>query len=115
MTYWNGNSYSQQILTPGPLSPRELKENIERNIGLRGVEFLGYGTVKISVLGDSPIFPDATEIKVLSDYLVRRSVAKNITAPTFGPYIDVNQDGIVDFRMIYSNGDEQYFITKSYD
>ena len=113
--YWNGDSYSQQILTPGPLDPRELKENIERNIGLRGVEFLGYGTVKFSVLGDSPIFPDATEIKVLSDYLVRRSVAKNITAPTFGPYIDVNQDGIVDFRMIYSNGDEQYFITKSYD
>ena len=115
VTYWNGNSYSQQILTPGPLNPKELKENIERNVGLRDVEFLGYGAVKFSVLEGSLLFPEATKIEVLSDYLVRRTVVNNVTTPTFAPYIDINQDGIVDFRMIYSNGDEQYFITKSYD
>ena len=52
----------------------------------------------------------ATEFTLLADYQVRRADSDSTILLGFFDAGDINGDGMEDFKMVYENGDEQYFL-----
>lgn len=112
--FQEGSDYKVQYLSPAPAIDAELEVSLRQRVGVTGVTFGEYGIVNFSTV--SPGFggiDGATKFSLLSDYTLTKVRDFVLDDQGFYDYIDVNDDGIRDFRMIYSNGDAQIFLTVS--
>lgn len=93
--------FRQQLLTPAPFDAMEFVEHLDLFTGVTNVNLENYGLVT---------FESGEEtITLFSDYFVRRVPDFDVSMVGVSAVSDANGDGIDDLKMIYSNGDEQYF------
>jgi hypothetical protein len=116
VTFKDGSDYRQQILTTAPINAQEALTRINARVDVRSVVHHDYGVVVLTSLLDTFAgIQGATEYTLLADYQIRRVENPESSAPGFSTIPDVNGDGLVDFKMVYANGEEQYFLLKSYE
>jgi hypothetical protein len=126
VTYADGSVYRKQILSPAPINSPELIQELSSN-GIRncavvnapcGIPFivsvidpqLSGGVLTFNVLDTQR---KRKKITLFADYEIRK-------VPNFVPRMigftlsnDQNKDTLYDYRMIYANGEEQYFFLVS--
>ena len=124
--YTDGSVYRKQILSPAPINGPELVQELSSN-GIRncavvdapcGVPFL-VNAIEPQLSGGILTFnvfdtPGKTKkVTLFPDYEIRK-------VPNFVPAMigftltnDQNKDALYDYRMIYANGEEQYFFLVS--
>lgn len=124
--YADGSVYRKQILSPAPINSPELIQELSSN-GIRncavvnapcGIPFivsvidpqLSGGVLTFNVLDTQR---KRKKITLFADYEIRK-------VPNFVPRMigftlsnDQNKDTLYDYRMIYANGEEQYFFLVS--
>lgn len=115
VTFKDGSDYRQQVLTTAPINAQEALTRINARVDVRSVVHQDYGVVVLTSLLDTFAgIQGATEYTLLADYQIRRVENPESSALGFSTIPDVNGDGLVDFKMVYANGEEQYFLLKSY-
>ena len=126
--YSDGSVYRRQILSPAPINGPELIQELSLNgihncatvdapCGLPFVvraidpQLIG-GVLTFDVL-ETPTKTKTKKITLFPDYEIRK-------VPNFVPAMigftltnDQNEDALYDYRMIYANGEEQYFFVVS--
>lgn len=108
----DGSDYRRQLLTPAPIDSSELESALRSRLGVVAVQFRELGLVDFSVASSSFAgFAGASHFKLFADYMIRRVENFNTGMVGFKDMTDVNGDGVNDFRMVYPNGEEQYFFT----
>jgi hypothetical protein len=116
VTFKDGSDYRQQILTTAPVNAQEALTRINARVDVRSVVHRDYGVIVLTSLLDTFAgIQGATEYTLLADYQIRRVEHPESTALGFSTIPDVNGDGLVDFKMVYANGEEQYFLLMSYE
>ncbi len=116
VTFKDGTDYRQQILAPAPINAAEALLRINARIDVRSVVQRDYGVIVLTSLLDTFAgIQGATEYTLLADYQIRRVEFPESTSLGFSTIPDVNGDGLVDFKMVYANGEEQYFLLMSYE
>jgi len=95
------SEFRQQLLTPSPFDAMEFAEQLELFTGVTDVSIGNYGLVTFMSGEES--------ITLFSDYFVRRVPEFDDSMVGVYAAADVNGDGVDDLRMVYSNGDEQFF------
>lgn len=111
VVFKDGTDYREQILSTAPVNANDLVERIEARVGITEARVLDYGVVLISSVLDSFAgITGATEFTLLADYQVRRAASDSTILLGFFDAGDINGDGLEDFKMVYENGDEQYFL-----
>jgi hypothetical protein len=95
----------QQLLEVAPLDYGELSSYVEQAGSISNVRLLGNGLVELAI--------DSSTNAYFSDYVIRRVV--NFEASQVGIFEteDVNDDGLADYNVVYSTGDEQYLLSIS--
>lgn len=105
VVYPSGDTLRQQLFTTAPAIGSEY---INALLALNGVKNVGFEPYGISAFQ----FNDRT-LRMYADFIVRRVDPKTYsgTSPQTGLFgvADLNGDKTEDFKMVYSNGDEQYF------
>jgi len=95
-----------QLFTSAPFNPSELELAIRRRIGYIDVSFEEYGILTfkaaLSVL-------DRQTISIIPEYTIGKVQDFSSDLAGFFDMGDLNGDDIADYKMIYSNGDEQIF------
>jgi hypothetical protein len=126
--YSDGPVYRQQILSSAPINGSELIQELSSN-GIRncavvnapcGLPFivsaidpqLNGGVLTFDVL-DTPA--ETKKITLFADYEIRKVPNFIPTMIGFTLTNDQNKDTLYDYRMIYANGEEQYFFLVSGD
>ena len=108
----DGSDYRQQLLSPAPIDQDEFSSALRSRLGVVAVQFREYGIVDFSVVGGSFAgFSGATHLTLFADYMIRRVENFNAGMAGLQDAPDVNGDGVNDFKMVYANGEEQYFLT----
>ena len=104
VVYSVGTTIRQQFFTTAPAIGSEFISAIQARNG-SNVRFEPFGIIALQ-------FNDQT-FRVYADFIVRRVDPTTYTGatPTTGIFnvADANGDKLGDFKMVYSNGDEQYF------
>lgn len=103
--YPSGTTLRQQFFTTAPAIGSEYINALLALNGVTNVRFEPYGISAFQ-------FSNRT-LRMYADFIVRRVDPKTYSTPSpktglFG-VADLNNDGTEDFKMVYSNGDEQYF------
>ncbi len=95
------NQMRRQMLTSAPIDAVELVDELLSQSGIVAAEILDYSIIEYSTGGLS--------YRLFPDYIIRR--VEDFTVDMVGISFpgDVNLDGQDDIRMIFSNGDEQFF------
>ena len=105
VVYSNGNQLRQQLLTSAPAIADELTAGLLTLEGVSNVRFEDFGMIAFTFNG--------RKHRVYADFMVRRVNPASYAGQTLRKGLfslsDVNGDGSDDFRMVYSNGDEQNF------
>lgn len=106
VVYSSGNQLRQQLLTSAPAIADELTAGLLTLEGVSNVRFEEFGMIAFTFNG--------RKHRVYADFMVRRVNPASYAGQTLRKGLfslsDVNGDGRDDFRMVYSNGDEQNFI-----
>ncbi|MDO9318156.1 MAG: Calx-beta domain-containing protein [Gammaproteobacteria bacterium] len=106
IVYSSGNQLRQQLLTSAPAIADELTAGLLTLEGVSNVRFEDFGMIAFTFNG--------RKHRVYADFMVRRVNPTSYAGQTLRTGMfslsDVNGDGRDDFRMVYSNGDEQNFI-----
>lgn len=105
VVYPAGTPLRQQLLTTAPAIGSEYINALLALSGVSNVRFEEYGLSSFQFNGRT--------LRMYADIIVRRVDPKTYAGATpatglFGTQ-DLNGDGTEDFKMVYSNGDEQYF------
>jgi hypothetical protein len=105
VVYTAGTETRQQHLMPAPAIAAEYISGLMAIAGVSNVQLQEFGMSSFT-------FNDRV-LRMYADIIVRRVNPTTFTGPSpqqglFGAG-DLNGDGTDDFRMVYSNGDEQYF------
>ena len=124
--YTDGNAYRQQILSSAPINGPELIQELSSN-GIHrcavvnapcGVPFivsainpqLSRGILTFNVSNTPPsVISKTTKVTLFADYAIRKTPNFVSRMVGFTEATDQNKDGVNDYRMIYANGEEQYF------
>lgn len=106
VVYPSGTTLRQQFFTTAPVIGSEY---INALLALNGVS-----NVRFEPFGISAFDFNGRTLRMYADFIVRRVDPKTYSTPSpqtglFG-VADLNSDGTEDFKMVYSNGDEQYFL-----
>ena len=107
----DGSNYMVQHLHSAPANDSELEVAIRRQIGFTGINFGDYGVVNFSIITLEGALAGKIDYSIIADYTLTRMRDFEPGKSGFFKHTDTNGDGINDFRMIYSNGDEQIFYT----
>jgi len=94
----NGKMW-EQMFYPGPKNSDEIKNVLSAIPGISDIKFYQDGIIQVTL--------DGNIYQVLLDYDVKHAVNSQTNALQILLDGDHNGDGIEDFKMIYSNGDEQ--------
>ena len=124
--YKDGTAYRQQILSSAPINGSELIQQLSSN-GIKRcsvvnapceVPFvvsvikpeLSGGIISFNVSDTPPGGVEQTiKVTLFADYTIRK-VPDFISSMTgFTETVDLNNDTLNDYKMIYANGEEQYF------
>lgn len=104
VVYSQGTTLRQQLLTTAPAIGSELIDSLVALSG-KNIRFEAFGVVSL-LFNNQPL-------RIYADIIVRRVDPSSYSggSPATGlTYVgDLNRDGTTDLKMIYSNGDEQYF------
>ena len=112
--YTDGSDYKVQYLHSAPANDSELEVELLRRIGVTAVTFGDYGIVHFSTITSAGgAVTGSNGIKLIADYTLTRVRNFSPTMQGFYDHSDVNGDGISDFRMVYSSGDQQIFFNIS--
>lgn len=112
VNFKDGSEFRQQLLSPAPVNYAELESALRSRLGVVAVRFREFGQVDFGVVGNSFAgFDNASYFRLFADYMIRRVNNFNTGMVGLKNATDVNGDGVNDFRMIYPNGEEQYFFT----
>jgi len=127
VVYNDGNQYRQQILSSAPINGPELIQELTSNgidrcayvsspckVGVSAATQLNNGIVKIDV-PYAPVGGAAQTLKltVFSDYKIRKVPNFKSSMVGFTETNDINRDSFGDYKMVYANGEEQYFFLVS--
>ena len=108
--FTESSQYKVQYLSSAPANDAELEVAIRRRIGSINLKFGDYGTLDYTFSAPSGGgSASTTTIRLLADYTLTKIRDFTSDMQGFSDYIDVNGDGNNDFRMVYSNGDQQIF------
>ncbi len=124
VTYTEGDSKRQQVLSSAPINGPELIQELTINginrcifnpgagcqVAVVNPKQLSYGIVAFDVESTNADGDKQTiQIKLLRDYKIRKTPEYVPSMGWFTEIIDRNKDSFVDYKMVYSNGEEQYF------
>lgn len=105
VVYSSGTQLRQQLLTSAPVIADELIAGLQSLDGASKVRLESFGIATFTLAG--------RQHSVYADLIVRRvdpaTYAGGSLRTGLFPASDLNGDGSDDFRMVYSNGDEQNF------
>jgi hypothetical protein len=105
VVYPSGDTLRQQLFTTAPAIGSEYINALLALSGVSNVRFEPYGVSAFDF--------NSRTLRMYADFIVRRVDPKTYsgTSPQTGLFgvADLNADGTEDFKMVYSNGDEQYF------
>ena len=105
VVYLSGTTLRQQLYTTAPVIGSEYINALLALNGVSNVRFEPYGISAFEFNGRT--------LRMYADFIVRRvdPTTYSGASPTTGLFgvADLNSDGTEDFKMVYSNGDEQYF------
>jgi hypothetical protein len=104
--YKLGSNDKVQYFYPAPANFTELEAAIRRRIGYIDVSFEGFGITKFTLL---TLESGRETIRLVPDYSLGKITDLKPDLQGFFDEDDLNYDGINDYRMVYSNGDEQIF------
>ena len=102
VTFRDEAEYRQQLLSSAPLDADEFALELDN--------FTGASNVSLEEYGVSTFKFGAETITLFADYLVRRVPDFDSSMIGVTAIADVNGDGVDDLKMVYSSGDEQYFL-----
>ena len=124
VVYLDGTEYRQQILPSAPINGPELVQELQAN----GVDRCGVAPgdgCKVSVskaeqlnaglmVLDMPFTPvggapQTLKVTMLTDYKIRKVPNFTPSMVGFTETADINKDTFGDYKMVYANGEEQYF------
>jgi hypothetical protein len=126
--YKDGVNFRQQILSPAPINGPELIQELKSNgidrcaivtrteckvvVSNPKQEYSGIITLDIPyTLTDGS--PRTAKVTLFSDYKIRKVANFTPSMVGFTEQGDLNKDTFGDYKMIYSNGEEQYFFLVS--
>ena len=128
VVYNDGNKYRQQILSSAPIDGPELIQELTTN----GIDRCAYVTApcKVSVSAATQIrsgiikvdipytYPpggvaQTLKLTLFSDYKIRKVPNFTSSMVGFTETSDINRDSFGDYKMVYANGEEQYFFLVS--
>lgn len=105
LVYSSENQLRQQLLTSAPIITEELTAALLALTGVTKVRLEEFGVTSFTFNG--------RQLYVYADMIVRRVDPTTYAGSTLKTGLsnvsDLNGDGSADFRMVYSNGDEQDF------
>lgn len=105
VVYPSGTTLRQQLFSTAPAIGSEYISGLLALSGVSNVRFEPYGISAFEFNGRT--------LRMYADFIVRRVDPKTYTgaSPQTGLFAlaDLNGDKTEDFKMVYSNGDEQYF------
>jgi len=104
--YNDGKNDKVQYFHSAPANFSELESAIRRRIGYIDVNFEGFGITEFSLL---TLDSGRETIRLVPDYTLGKITDLTPDLQGFFDESDLNNDGINDYRMVYSNGDEQIF------
>ena len=128
VVYNDGNKYRQQILSTAPINGPELIQELMSNgidrcafvsapcrVSVSSATQITSGIVKIDI---PYIYPPGGALQTLkltlfSDYKIRKVPNFNSSMVGFTETNDINRDSFGDYKMVYANGEEQYFFLVS--
>ena len=128
VVYNDGNKYRQQILSSAPINGPELIQELMSNgidrcafvsapcrVSVSSATQITSGIVKIDI---PYIYPPGGALQTLkltlfSDYKIRKVPNFNSSMVGFTETNDINRDSFGDYKMVYANGEEQYFFLVS--
>ena len=124
VVYLDSAKYRRQILSSAPINGPELIQELESN-GVNRCAVILVGVCKVSVNNpkqlnsgivtlDIPYTPpegslQTIKLTIFADYKIRKVPNFTLSMVGFRETIDLNQDGYGDYKMVYANGEEQYF------
>ena len=124
VTYTEGDSKRQQVLSSAPINGPELIQELATNgisrcifnpgagcqVAVVNPKQLSYGIVAFDVESTNADGDKQTiQIKLLSDYKIRKTPDFVPSMVGFTEINDINKDSFADYKMVYANGEEQYF------
>jgi hypothetical protein len=128
VVYSDGSKYRQQILSSAPINGPELIQELITN----GVDRCAYASApacKVAVSAAKQVrsgivnmdIPYTTakgvaqtlSVTLLADYKIRKVPNFKSSMVGFTETNDINKDSFGDYKMIYTNGEEQYFFLVS--
>ena len=124
VTYTDGSVNRQQILSSAPINGPELIQELKTNgisrciftpgtgcqVSVSNPRQLSYGIIEFdfeNVLADGK--KQTIQVTLFSDYKIRKTPNFVASMVGFTEMNDINKDSFADYRMIYENGEEQYF------
>ena len=123
VVYQQGTGYRQQILSSAPINGPELIQQL-KNSGVFRCTVIDATPCSVRAINpqisrgiitfDTSYTPPGgarQTIKVIlfADYTIRKTPGFKPSMIGFTEIIDVNKDTLNDYKMIYANGEEQYF------
>ena len=125
VTYKDGTSNRQQILSPAPINGHELIQGLLKNgidrclfspgpgckVGVKNAKQLNNGIVTFDIEYSVPATGEKQllQLTVFADYQIRKTPNFNPSMIGFTEMNDLNKDTFADYKMVYANGEEQYF------
>jgi len=111
-----GSEFKVQYFSSAPAIDGELDVAIRRRVGVTGVTFGDFGIVTFNTI--VPLTGSNTgtsQVSLFADYTLTKLRGFSLSQQGFYDHIDVNGDGLKDYKMVYSNGDSQIFFTINSD
>jgi hypothetical protein len=124
VTYTDGGIKRQQILSSAPINGSDLMQELKTNglnrcafnpgvgckVSLKNPQQLDYGIIKFDFENTLASGEKQTiQITLFSDYQIRKTPNFTSSMVGFTEVNDINKDTFADYKMIYPNGEEQYF------
>jgi len=111
-----GSEFKVQYFSSAPAIDGELDVAIRRRVGVTGVTFGDFGIVTFNTI--VPLTGSNTgtsQVSLFADYTLTKLRGFSLSQQGFYDHIDMNGDGLKDYKMVYSNGDSQIFFTINSD
>jgi hypothetical protein len=111
-----GSEYKVQYFSSAPANDGELEVALRRRLGVTEVTFGDYGIINFKTIAATGGGASSTNlINIMADYSLTKIRDFSSDQQGFYDHVDINGDGFRDYRMVYSNGDQQVFFYISND
>jgi hypothetical protein len=128
VVYKDGVKFRQQMLTSAPINGPELIQELKTNgidrclvvsgpgckVAVSDPKQLSAGIVTLDIVNNPPGGPSQTiKVTLFADYKIRKVPSFTASMVGFTEQADLNKDSLGDYKMVYANGEEQYFFLVS--